>query len=47
VFQEASLFKHISVRQNLEYGLKRPGKEKQPSIQSMFSNVFLGIIAAL
>jgi len=29
VFQEASLFEHLSVRQNLEYGFKRLPKEKQ------------------
>jgi len=29
VFQEASLFEHLSVHQNLEYGLKRLPKEKQ------------------
>ncbi|MCF6338618.1 MAG: molybdenum ABC transporter ATP-binding protein [Gammaproteobacteria bacterium] len=29
VFQEASLFEHLSVRQNLEYGLKRLPAEKQ------------------
>ncbi len=29
VFQEASLFEHLSVQQNLEYGFKRLPKEKQ------------------
>ncbi|HHI92606.1 MAG TPA: molybdenum ABC transporter ATP-binding protein [Gammaproteobacteria bacterium] len=29
VFQEASLFEHLSVRQNLEYGFKRLPKKKQ------------------
>jgi len=29
VFQEASLFEHLSVRQNLEYGFKRLPQEKQ------------------
>ena len=48
VFQEASLFDHLDVRGNLEYGLRRTGPRSQPSAwQSLEQAVELLGIAAL
>jgi molybdate transport system ATP-binding protein len=43
VFQEASLFPHLSVRKNLEYGMKRAGKASAAQFDAMLD--LLGIAA--
>lgn len=35
VFQDARLFPHLNVRQNLEYAIKRRGDESQPSFEEI------------
>jgi molybdate transport system ATP-binding protein len=45
VFQEASLFPHLSVRKNLEYGMKRAGNTQGEGFDTMLD--FLGIRALL
>ncbi|GHU32444.1 molybdenum import ATP-binding protein ModC [Betaproteobacteria bacterium] len=45
VFQEASLFPHLSVRKNLEYGMKRAGNTEGDGFDAMLD--FLGIHALL
>ncbi|MDR1661016.1 MAG: molybdenum ABC transporter ATP-binding protein [Azoarcus sp.] len=45
VFQEASLFPHLSVRGNLEYGMKRAGNAKGEGFDSLLD--LLGIRALL
>jgi molybdate transport system ATP-binding protein len=35
VFQDARLFPHLNVRQNLEYALKRRGNERQPTFDEI------------
>ena len=43
VFQEASLFPHLSVRRNLEYGMKRAGRTGAAEFEAMLD--LLGIAA--
>jgi molybdate transport system ATP-binding protein len=45
VFQEASLFPHLSVQENLRYGMKRAGNAKGEGFESMLD--LLGIRALL
>ncbi|MDR1463589.1 MAG: ATP-binding cassette domain-containing protein, partial [Azoarcus sp.] len=45
VFQEASLFPHLSVRGNLEYGMKRAGNARGEGFDAMLD--LLGIRALL
>ncbi|MDR3087166.1 MAG: molybdenum ABC transporter ATP-binding protein [Azoarcus sp.] len=45
VFQEASLFPHLSVRKNLEYGMKRANNTEGEGFEAMLD--FLGIRALL
>ncbi|MDR3212312.1 MAG: molybdenum ABC transporter ATP-binding protein [Azoarcus sp.] len=45
VFQEASLFPHLSVRKNLEYGMKRAGNARGEGFDAMLD--LLGIRALL
>ena len=43
VFQEASLFAHLTVRRNLEYGIKRvPGAERKVSMQQAIDLLGIG-----
>ena len=43
VFQEASLFPHLNVRRNLEYGMKRvPASERRASLEQAISLLGIG-----
>ena len=44
VFQEASLFEHLSVRKNLQFGLKRAGPTKQASAQATSLDVAIDLL---
>ncbi len=42
VFQDARLFPHLNIRQNLEYAIKRRGDESQPSFEEIIDWLNLG-----
>ncbi|MDR3299373.1 MAG: molybdenum ABC transporter ATP-binding protein [Candidatus Accumulibacter sp.] len=44
VFQEASLFPHLSVRQNLEYGMKRAGNTDAAGFDAMLRLLGIGAL---
>ncbi|MDR0441732.1 MAG: molybdenum ABC transporter ATP-binding protein [Candidatus Accumulibacter sp.] len=44
VFQEASLFSHLSVRRNLEYGMKRAGRAGREEFDAMLDLLGIGAL---